>query len=271
MLNVSDITNFIIARTKYTFRKPSSHSSDISWEKPFEALRVKWIEVPGGNDRIRSDKLLSLPDGELLKFWTEARRAYTTGDGFAIRGWYNDLYADAFKGKKIMDVGCGLAYDSITFAQHGARVTFMDIVEDNLQIVKRLCQILGIKDARFVYMRDLKSLSEADPDYDAILCLGSLINAPFEVVRREAQELLKHLKIGGRWIELAYPKKRWIREGRLPFKVWGEYTDGAGTPWMEWYDLLKMRRRLEPAKFEVVLYHEFHNGDFNWFDLVRVE
>jgi hypothetical protein len=27
----------------------------------------------------------------------------------------------------------------------------------------------------------------------------------------------------------------------------------------------------EPAKFEVVLYREFHNGDFNWFDLLYKE
>jgi len=69
---------------------------------------------------------------------------------------------------------------------------------------------------------------------------------------------------------LAYPKIRWDREGMLPFETWGDKTDG-GAPWMEWYDLEKILKRLDPAKFEVVLNFNFHNEDFNWFDLVRIE
>ena len=101
------------------------------------------------------------------------------------------------------------------------------------------------------------------------MCQGSLINAPFEVIRQECQELLRHLPVGGRWIELAYPKARWVREGSLPFEQWGDKTDG-GAPWMEWYDQAKLQAALAPARFETVLYLDFHNNDFNWFDLLRV-
>jgi len=81
--------------------------------------------------------------------------------------------------------------------------------------------------------------------------------------------LLKHMKPGGRWVELAYPKIRWEREGRMPLEQWGARTDG-GAPWMEWYDLEKMTLRLAPDRFRVVLYFEYHNSDFNWFDLERI-
>jgi hypothetical protein len=76
------------------------------------------------------------------------------------------------------------------------------------------------------------------------------------------------LKVGGRWLQLAYPRSRWIREGRMPFSKWGEHTDPGKTAWCEWYDLPKLLRMLAPAKFDVVLSQEFHNGDFNWFDLL---
>jgi len=85
----------------------------------------------------------------------------------------------------------------------------------------------------------------------------------------EAQALLEHLPMGGRWIELGYPKSRWEREGRMPFDKWGQKTDG-GAPWIEWHDLEKLRYVLAPANFDVVLDLEFHDSDFNWFDLVRV-
>ena len=79
---------------------------------------------------------------------------------------------------------------------------------------------------------------------------------------------MEHLPVGGRWIELAYPKARWEREGKMPFEQWGERTDG-GAPWMEWYDLDKVKAMLSPAQFDVVLYSNFFNDDFNWFDLLR--
>jgi hypothetical protein len=168
-----------------------------------------------------------------------------------------------------MDFGCGFGMDGVTFAQAGADLVFVDIVESNLAVVERLCKIFRLANAEFVLLREIDSLATLRGDYDVIWCQGSLINAPFEIIRQEVQQLLTHLPIGGRWIELAYPKGRWEREGSLPFERWGENTDGPGTPWIEWYDLPKLRKALAPAEFDVILCFEFHNGDFNWFDLER--
>jgi len=177
------------------------------------------------------------------------------------------LYADSFSGRKLLDLGSGFAIDSITFAQHGARVTFVDLAETNLVVVQRLCRILGLENVDFLLLEDIGSLRSLDTDYDVIMAIGSLHHAPFEVIRPEVQELIKHLKVGGRWLQLAYPRSRWIREGRMPFDKWGEQTDGVGTPWAEWYDLPKLSKLLEPACFDVVLCMEFRNNDFIWFDL----
>jgi SAM-dependent methyltransferase len=239
------------------------------WNDFFEILRQKWHQVPAAKNRITSTELVDMPDDDLLNFWLRNRSEATTGDYFNVRGWYHLLYQDIVKDKQVMDVGSGLGIDGITFAQHGARITFVDIVESNLEVLKRLCHLLNLKKIDFCYLDTLDSLSILPTDYDIIWCQGSLINAPFEITRIEVQELLKHLPIGGRWIELAYPRVRWEREGKLPFEKWGERTDGKGTPWVEWYDLHKLKAVLEPAQFDVILYLEFHNSDFNWFDLIR--
>jgi SAM-dependent methyltransferase len=249
--------------------KPQSRITHPAWHQPFDILRTKWHNVLAGDSRLSTDDLLLLPDRELKNLWETLREAATTGTAFQVRGWYHLLYADVLRGKRILDVGCGLGSDGVTFAQHDAHMTFVDIVESNLAVVERLCKLLGLTNVEFIYMRDIDSLSTLRADYDVVWCQGSLINAPFHVIRAEAQELLKHLKSNGRWIELAYPKARWEREGQLPFDRWGEHTDGPGTPWVEWYDLKKLEAALEPAEFEVVLYFEFHNEDFNWFDLKR--
>jgi len=242
---------------------------DAHLAQTLQVLRGKWGEVPHTEEsRARSEQLLSLSDADLLHTWTEGLLDSSTGKAFDVRGWYQLLYKDIFRGKNVMDIGSGLGFDSITYAEAGAQMTCVDIVESNLEVVKRICKLKGLTNLRFCYLRDLSSLDGLPTDYDAIYCQGSLINAPLEVTRIEAQALLQHLPVGGRWIELAYPKKRWARDGRMSFTEWGRKTDG-GAPWMEWHDLDKIKAFLAPAQFEVVFTLDFHHSDFNWFDLIR--
>jgi len=199
-----------------------------------------------------------------MEFWNDT----STGKAYSVRGWYQILYKDIFHGKKVMDIGAGLGIDTILYAEHGAEVTFVDIAQSNLAVIKRLCKIKGLTRVRFCYLEDLRDLEQLPNGYDAIYSCGSLIHAPVEVIRIEAQELLKHLPVGGRWIELGYPRERWVRDGRMSFREWGKKTDG-GAPWAEWHDLAKIKAALAPAIFDVVLALNFHKNDFNWFDLIR--
>jgi len=253
------------------FRKTGApaDSKGAAWKTPFDTLRKKWDQVPtGASASEKTARLLALPDEALLAEWEKARKDITTGPEFTHRGWYHALYGDGMRGKKVMDIGSGFGVDSITFAQHGARLTFVDLVETNLKVLERLCKILGLKDVQFVHLKILESLTPLDTDYDVIMAMGSLHHAPTDVIKPEYQELAKHLKVGGRWLQLAYPRSRWIRDGRPRFAHWGFTTDGEGTPWAEWMDLEKLLGAFAPAKFDVVLYQEFHNSDFNWFDLL---
>ena len=96
---------------------------------------------------------------------------------------------------------------------------------------------------------------------------GSIHHVPFEMARREALEALGHLKPGGRWMELVYPRERRLREGAPPFEQWGKLTDGERTPWAEWHDIEKVRRRLFPAALRTVLDFEFCAQNYRWLDL----
>lgn len=242
-------------------RDPTAPSD---WDTYAQLLRTKWHEVPSSERRHSSVEWLALSDSALKAAWTTRR----TAEDFSSREWYRTLYSPIFREKTILDLGCGLGFDTLTFAERGARVVCADIVESNVQLVQRVAGLLGVENIDFRYVDTLASLDRIPAAVDAIWCAGSFHHAPKAVLRQEVQVLLPHLPVGGRWIQLAYPRLRWERDGKLPFSTWGDRTDGSA-PWAEWYDLTKLRALLAPASFDTILNFEFHDNDFVWFDLVR--
>jgi SAM-dependent methyltransferase len=233
----------------------------------YDILRKKWREIPSTEkERAESQDLLRLGDVELLAAWDAAYRSCSAGHGYGHRGWYHDLYRDKLSGRKVLDLGCGFGISTIHFAEHGARLTFSDIVEDNVKLVQRVCAIKRIE-ADFLYIDTHASFAKLPDDYDFVLAIGSLINSPLPFTREEVQAVLPHLRRPGRWLHFGYPKTRWTREGSLPFAEWGNRTDGPGTPWMIYHDREAIDYLFSPERYEVVFECEWHNSDFNWFDI----
>jgi hypothetical protein len=236
-------------------------------ETGLDRYREKWRETPGGGDmdgRVFSTDLLALDDAAFLAEWDQRAAGRYGGEV----GWFGPLYVDTFRGRKVLELGPGLGFDGIRFVANGAHWTFADIVPDNLAVIRRVARLKGLEDrAHFHLIGDDLSFAALPSDYDAIWVCGSIHHVPFDIARREALEVLSHLKPGGRWLELVYPRERWLREGALPFEEWGKGPDGARTPWVEWYDVEKVRRRLFPAPMRTVLDFEFCSKTFRWLDL----
>jgi 2-polyprenyl-3-methyl-5-hydroxy-6-metoxy-1,4-benzoquinol methylase len=127
-----------------------------------------------------------------------------------------------------------MARSTLCLAEMGAHVTFVDIIPHNVEVVRRLCRAKGIM-AEFLTIDRFEELDQL-PTCDIITAIGSLINAPLAVPRVEIDRLKTHLRPGGRWLHLAYPRSRWEQEGRIEFPRWEEHTDGEGTPWMEYHE-----------------------------------
>src|SRR5687767_6719645 len=112
------------------------------WQAFIARTRDKWREVPGTRqERVFSANLLALDDGSLLAYWERGREETTVP---AVRGWFQDLYQDRLSGLDVADVGPGIGIDGFFFASHGARVTFVDIVGDNLRLLERIGRLKGL-------------------------------------------------------------------------------------------------------------------------------
>lgn len=241
------------------------------WEKPFEMLRTKWGNIPTSvsTGEISSVQLSRSSDQELLSFWETKQKQNLDHEGFEVRGWYHAIYDALVKGKRIIDLGCGLGLDCVRFAELGAHVVFCDIDQNNLSIVRRICRLKGIEErTEFIYLKDFESFSELRGKFDILFACGSMHHAPFSVIQKEVAAIVPHLNSDARWLQLAYPKSRWQKEGCLPFDQWGEKTN-AGTPWTEWYDTEKLNLLLGPHGFRQVYSTEFFHNQFVWFDWIR--
>jgi hypothetical protein len=238
-----------------------------SQEVDLNQYREKWREAPRGSDtdgRVWSTELLKLPVDGLLAAWNGIAARRYAGE----IGWVGPLYFDTFRGRKVIELGSGLGYDGLRFAEHGAHWTFADIVPDNLALIRRIVGLKGLQDrVRFHLIGDDLSFDALPRDYDAVWVFGSIHHVPFEIARREALDVLEHLVPGGRWMELVYPRERWLREGAPPFDQWGKLTDGERTPWAEWHDAEKVKRRLFPAPFKTLLDFGFCADNYRWIDL----
>jgi SAM-dependent methyltransferase len=233
-----------------------------------EVSREKWREVPAGGDtagRTFSSDLIGLSDDALLEQW---RRMDRSGSDPNHRGWYQTMYHHALAGRRVVEVGSGLGFDGIYFLRAGARWVFADIVKDNLAVVRRAVDLMGLSaGAEYLWIDTPASLEALEEDVDVVWANGSLHHAPFELAREESQILLRKLKPNGRWIELFYPYERWVRQGKLPFSEWGKFTDGERTPWAEWHDAERIKQRLFPAATTTILDYRFGGGQYGWLDL----
>jgi len=247
--------------------------ADGDLERFFNRLADKWHEVPASRlARTSTREFAACSDEETLAAW-ECSRAETSDGmrGLKLRGWFHAVYGAWVAGKKILEVGPGLGIDGVAMASAGARMTFVDIVSTNLDVVRRIFSLKGLGRPDSLHLQHVAQLDTLATDYDAVVAFGSLHHMPAETGKPEFEALARRLKPGGRFVMHAYPFQRWMEEGQLPFDRWGEKTDGAGTPWAEWYDTEKLVAQLRPAAFAPVLYCEYRDGAMNCIDLIKVD
>jgi hypothetical protein len=237
---------------------------NVDW---FQALSDRWKVVPfGQSDRESTETLLKLDDDQLVRIYNSVLAKDTLTD-FAHRGWFHTLYKDVLIEKDILDIGTGLGISSIQFLSWGNRVTFADLVPSNLELVERIIKVLGIQgSAKFLLVEKFEDLHKVN-DLDVLFSGGSLHHAPKEFLAPEYQILQSKVRSGGRWLQLAYPETRWLREGSPKFEKWGTYTDGPDTPYAMPIDASFVQSMIAPRESRVILDYEFHNSDFIWIDL----
>lgn len=85
-----------------------------------------------------------------------------------------------WKGKKILEIGCGLGTETICFAKEGANVTAVDLSEKSLELAKKRAEIYEIFDKIKFYQCNAEELDKTVPieKYDLIWSFGVIHHSP---------------------------------------------------------------------------------------------
>ncbi|MFO7964778.1 MAG: class I SAM-dependent methyltransferase [Desulfobacterales bacterium] len=136
-----------------------------------------------------------------------------------IRPWMNpckfpwimnriEREADILKGKHLLEVGCGMGYDTLEFLKRGVRVTATDLTSNAVLLARRHFEIEGVM-PEDVRTADALELPFADRTFDAVWANG-VLHATGDT-RSAVQEVRRVLKPGGRAvISHFYRKPSWM-------------------------------------------------------------
>jgi ubiquinone/menaquinone biosynthesis C-methylase UbiE len=136
-----------------------------------------------------------------------------------IRPWMNpykfpwimeriESEAANLRGKKLLEIGCGMGYDSLEFLKRGVNVTAIDLTPAAIDFARRHFDTVGVT-ADEVKVDNALSLSFPDNSFDAVWSNG-VLHATGDTPRAIA-EARRVLKPGGRAIiSHFYRKPSWM-------------------------------------------------------------
>ncbi len=82
-------------------------------------------------------------------------------------------------GKRVLEIGCGIGTDTMSFARAGARVTAVDLSERSLEIAKQRAKVYGYSNISF-FRANVENLAAEIPvePYDLVYSFGVIHHTP---------------------------------------------------------------------------------------------
>jgi ubiquinone/menaquinone biosynthesis C-methylase UbiE len=87
---------------------------------------------------------------------------------------------ERWRGKKVLEIGCGIGTDTINFARAGAKVTTVDLSDKSMELARRRAAVFGLEDRIRFCPGNAEELSKFVPvePYDLIYSFGVIHHTP---------------------------------------------------------------------------------------------
>jgi len=131
---------------------------------------------------------------------------------------------ERWRGKKVLEIGCGIGPDTVNFARAGAQVTTVDLSDKSMELARKRAAVFGFEDRIRFCAGDAEQLSTFLPPepYDLIYSFGVIHHTPHPEALLE--QLRKYTRPGTTVKIMVYHRRSW--------KVaWIVATEGKGRFW----------------------------------------
>jgi 2-polyprenyl-3-methyl-5-hydroxy-6-metoxy-1,4-benzoquinol methylase len=169
---------------------------------------------------------------------------------------------EQWRGKRVLEIGCGIGTDTINFARHGAKVTAVDLTQKSLDLARQRAKVFGLEDRIRFFQANAEQLSDTVPveEYDLVYSFGVIHHTPnpdrvIEQIRKyTGKQSIVRIMVYNRWswkvlwILFVYGKGKFWRLNRLI----AEHSEAqTGCPVTYSYSRGDGRRLLEQHGFRV--------------------
>jgi len=114
-----------------------------------------------------------------------------------------------WRGKKVLEIGCGIGTDVINFARAGASVTTVELSQNSLEIAKQRASVYGLQDRIRFYCGNAEELSAFLPvePYDLVYSFGVIHHTPHP--ERIIDEIRHYVQLGSTVKIMVYHRYSW--------------------------------------------------------------
>jgi ubiquinone/menaquinone biosynthesis C-methylase UbiE len=122
---------------------------------------------------------------------------------FQRRDWHVPMVArfDSFRGKDVLEIGCGIATDGLEFARNGANYVGVDLTPHSIELAKERFGLFGVA-GKFEVANAEERLPFPDATFDHIYSFGVIHHSP--VPERIVREIRRVLRPGGTLTVMLY-------------------------------------------------------------------
>lgn len=131
---------------------------------------------------------------------------------------------DKWKGKRVLEIGCGIGTDTINFARAGAKVTALDLSDKSLELAKKRAEVYGLSESITFYQANAEELSSVVPvePYDLVYSFGVIHHTPHP--ERVIEQIRHFVKPGSIIKIMIYHRYSWKA-------LWILFVYGKGAFW----------------------------------------
>jgi ubiquinone/menaquinone biosynthesis C-methylase UbiE len=114
-----------------------------------------------------------------------------------------------WKGKRVLEVGCGIGTDSINFARAGAKLTAVDLSGESLRIAQQRASVMGVEDQIEFVQANAEELTAAvsGRQFDLVYSFGVIHHTPRP--ERALAEMRSLAASGGTLKVMVYHRHSW--------------------------------------------------------------